>query len=122
MRLSPARRQAECLEGDEILGLSRPSPELAVQGVAGNGKQPGARRVAAAKFAGAPPGGEEGLLQTVLDGRRIRREEAQVAERRPLMSLHEARVRGGVARGGRREQRSVAQRFATGHVLMPRIE
>ena len=122
VRLSPPRCHAERLEGDEIFGLPRPTPELAVQGVAGDGEQPGARRVAAAKSPGAPSRGEKGLLQGVLDGRRIRCEEAQVAERRPLMPLHEAGVSGGVARGGRREQRRIAQRFATGHVLMPRIE
>lgn len=122
VRFSPAGGQAERLERDEILGLARPAPELAVQGVAGDGEQPGARRVAAAKSAGALPGSEKGLLQGVFDGRRIRRQKTQIAERRPLVPLYEARVSGGVARGGCREQRRIAQRFATGHVLMPRIE
>lgn len=121
-RFSPAGRKSEIAQRDDLLRFADPPAVLAKQGVPRDREEPGARRVGPAKLSRAPPGGEKRLLQRVLDRGRVRREEAQVAERRPLMPFDEARERGGVARGARREQRRVAQRFATGHVLMPRIE
>lgn len=121
-RLSPAGCSPEIVQRDDLSGFADPAAVLTKQSVPRDREEPGARRVAPAKLARAPPGGEKRLLQRVLDRGRVRREEAEIAERRPLMPFDEARERGGVARGARREQRRVAQRFATGHVLMPRIE
>src|SRR6185312_5449540 len=105
---SPAGGPSLLAQGYEGRRIVRPAPVAAIDGVAGDGQQPGAGRGVVAKTTGGPPGGEEGFLEGHLGVRLIVRQGTREAKDCSLMTPDEPLEGGTVSRRRAADQRRVA--------------